>query len=93
VGAGAEIGHELVLNPPDESDIFPVSGYTIGYVRDLSHGNGDDIGLAPIYDQHQPDKPDRHHGDDPVTPSIFCASVHRCMSRPHEHAGRRRNGK
>src|SRR5207244_4379288 len=25
-------GHELVLNPPDESRVFPVSGYTIGYV-------------------------------------------------------------
>jgi hypothetical protein len=27
-------GHELVLDPPDESSIFPIGGYTIGYVRD-----------------------------------------------------------
>jgi hypothetical protein len=39
-------GHELVLDPPDGSHIFPVSGYTLGYVRDLSHGNDLDIGLG-----------------------------------------------
>src|SRR5438067_9103839 len=39
-------GHELVLKPADESHVFPISGYTIGYVRDLSHGNGIDIGLG-----------------------------------------------
>src|SRR4029077_19756898 len=38
--------HALVLKPPDEPRIFPVSGYTIGYVRDLSHGDGLDIGLG-----------------------------------------------
>ena len=40
-------GHELVLDPPDESRIFPIGGYTIGYVHDLSHGKGlDDQGEA-----------------------------------------------
>src|SRR5213078_678421 len=37
-------GHELVLAPADESRIFPVSAYTLGYVRDLTHGKGIDIG-------------------------------------------------
>jgi hypothetical protein len=58
-------GHELVLNPPDESRIFPVSGYTIGYVRDLSHGNGIDVGLGTQFTiNDRPDSLDRYYGDD-----------------------------
>jgi hypothetical protein len=58
-------GHELVLNPPDESRIFPVSGYTIGYVRDLSHGNSLDIGLGTQFTiNDRPDHLDRYYGDD-----------------------------
>ena len=58
-------GHELVLKPPDESGIFPVSGYTIGYVRDLSHGNGIDIGLGTQFTVNgRPDSLDRYYGDD-----------------------------
>jgi len=58
-------GHELVLKPPDESGIFPVSGYTIGYVRDLSHGNGIDIGLGTQFTfNDRPDHLDRYYGDD-----------------------------
>jgi Heavy metal binding domain len=58
-------GHELVLKPPDESGIFPVSGYTIGYVRDLSHGNGIDIGLGTQFTiNDRPDSLDRYYGDD-----------------------------
>jgi hypothetical protein len=58
-------GHELVLNPPDESRVFPVSGYTIGYVRDLSHGNGLDIGLGTQFTiNDRPDSLDHYYGDD-----------------------------
>jgi Heavy metal binding domain len=58
-------GHELVLNPPDESHIFPISGYTLGYVRDLSHGNGLDIGLGTqVTINDRPDRLDRYYGDD-----------------------------
>ena len=58
-------GHELVLDPPDESRIFPVSGYTIGYVRDLSHGNGLDIGLGTQFTiNDRPDRLDRYYGED-----------------------------
>src|SRR5436309_5125040 len=58
-------GHELVLKPPDESHIFPVSGYTIGYVRDVSHGNGLDIGLGTQFTiNDRPDRLDRYYGDD-----------------------------
>ena len=40
----------------DESEIFPVGGYSIGYVRDLSHGNGIDIGLGTQFTIN--DRPD-----------------------------------
>jgi len=58
-------GHELVLKPPDESQIFPISGYTLGYVRDLTHGNGLDIGLGTQFTiNDRPDRLDRYYGDD-----------------------------
>jgi Heavy metal binding domain len=58
-------GHELVLDPPDESGIFPVGGYTIGYVRDLTHGSGFDIGLGTQFTiNDRPDRLDRYYGDD-----------------------------
>jgi rusticyanin len=39
-------GHELVLAPADQNRIFGVDAYSIGYVRDLRHGSGLDIGLG-----------------------------------------------
>jgi hypothetical protein len=58
-------GHELVLDHTDESRIFPVSGYTLGYVRDLSHGNGLDVGLGTQFTiNDRPDSLDRYYGDD-----------------------------
>jgi hypothetical protein len=79
-------GHELVLDPPDESRIFPVSGYTIGYVRDLSHGNGVDIGLGTQFTiNDRPDILDRYYGNDlgyafqfflRVRPSLHGHSAH-----------------
>ena len=57
-------GHELVLKPADESHVFPISGYTIGYVRDLSHGNGIDIGLGTQFTiNDRPDSLDRYYGE------------------------------
>jgi hypothetical protein len=58
-------GHELVLDEADESEIFPVSGYSLGYVRDVSHGNGIDIGLGTQFTiNERPDSLDRYYGDD-----------------------------
>jgi hypothetical protein len=45
VGVRREIRPQLVLSGSDLDRIFPVSGFTIGYVCDLTHGNGIDIGL------------------------------------------------
>jgi hypothetical protein len=58
-------GHELVLNEAAHTRIFPVAGYTLGYVRDLSHGNGIDIGLGTQFTiNNRPDTLDRYYGDD-----------------------------
>jgi hypothetical protein len=61
----AKSGHELVLNEAAHTRIFPVSAYTLGYVRDLSHGNGIDIGLGTqVTINNRPDTLDRYYGDD-----------------------------
>jgi Heavy metal binding domain len=58
-------GEELVLNPAASTRVFPVSAYTLGYVRDLSHGNGIDIGLGTQFTiNNRPDTLDRYYGDD-----------------------------
>jgi hypothetical protein len=79
-------GHELVLKPPEESEVFPVSGYTIGYVRDLSHGNGIDVGLGTQFTiNDRPDSLDRYYGADlgyafefflRIRPSLHNHAVH-----------------
>jgi len=57
-------GHELVLAKADEGKIFPVSAYTIGYIRDLSHGKGIDIGLGGQFTiNDRPDSLDRYYGE------------------------------
>jgi hypothetical protein len=58
-------GEELVLKPAADTRIFPIGAYTLGYVRDLSHGNGIDIGLGTQFTiNNRPDSLDRYYGDD-----------------------------
>ena len=58
-------GHELVLNHAADTRIFPVGAYTLGYVRDLSHGDGLDVGLGTQFTiNNRPDSLDRYYGDD-----------------------------
>ncbi len=58
-------GHELVLNDAADTRVFPVGAYTLGYVRDLSHGKGIDIGLGTQFTiNDRPDSLDRYYGDD-----------------------------
>ena len=78
-------GHELVLDPRDESRIFPVQAYTIGYVRDLTHGAGLDIGLGgqfTVYDQ--PERLDRYYGDDLAYGFQFFLRIRPSL---HSHGG------
>jgi Heavy metal binding domain len=82
-------GHELVLKPADESEIFPVSGYTLGYVRDLSHGNGIDIGLGTQFTiNDRPDRLDRYYGDDVAYAFQFFLRIRPSLHThaPHEHS-------
>jgi len=59
-------GHELVLANADGEKIFPVSAYTIGYIRDLSHSNGIDIGLGGQFTLDLwPNELNRYYGDGP----------------------------
>jgi hypothetical protein len=66
-------GHELVLDPIDEERVFPINAYTAGYVRDLSHGSGIDVGLGgQVTINDVPDALDRYYGDAiPVSFQVF----------------------
>jgi hypothetical protein len=58
-------GHELVLADGDLARIFPVSAYSIGYVRDLTHGHDVDVGLGAQFTINDfPDRLNRYYGDD-----------------------------
>ena len=39
-------GHELVLSGANEHRVFNVGSYALGYVRDLKHGDGLDVGVG-----------------------------------------------
>jgi hypothetical protein len=59
-------GHELVLAPGDLNEIFPVNAVSIGYVRDVSHGNNIDIGLGGQFTiDFWPEELDRYYGGGP----------------------------
>jgi hypothetical protein len=82
-------GHELVLDPIDEERVFPINAYTLGYVRDLSHGSGIDVGLGGQFKIHDvPDRLDRYYGDEiPFSFQVFVRlrpSLMRERSMQHE---------
>jgi hypothetical protein len=55
-------GHELVLRAADETEIFPINSVSFGYVRDLSHGHGLDIGAgAQLTLDFWPNELDRYY--------------------------------
>jgi hypothetical protein len=57
-------GHELVLRPVDLERVFAVNAITLGYVRDLSHGDNIDIGVGGQFTLNVwPDGLDRYYGD------------------------------
>ena len=58
-------GHELVLAEEDHGRIFPVSAYTVGYVRDFRSGDGMDLGIGGQFTLNDlPDALQRYYGDD-----------------------------
>ena len=78
-------GHELVLARSDQDEIFPVNAATVGYVRDLSHGSGIDVGLGgQVTINFWPNDLDRYYGSGPgyafelflrVRPSLHVAAA------------------
>jgi hypothetical protein len=66
-------GHELVLEEVDHEKEFPVKAFTVGYIRDLSHGKGIDVGLGGQFTIHDvPAGLDRYYGDDvPIAFQVF----------------------
>jgi heavy metal-binding protein len=57
-------GHELVLKHRDEHLVSTVNAISIGYVRDLRHGKGLDIGLGGQFTVNVwPDQLNRYYGD------------------------------
>lgn len=74
-------GHELVLSDVDLEEIFPVNAATIGYVRDLSHGRGIDIGLGAQFTiDFWPNELNRYYGDGPGYAFEFFLRI-----RPSQH--------
>ena len=62
----AKSGHELVLAPRDLDELFTVNAISVGYVRDLSHGNNIDIGLGGQFTlDFWPGELDRYYGGGP----------------------------
>jgi len=59
-------GHELVLAPVDLEKIFTVNAISLGYVRDLSHGDGVDVGIGGQFTlDFWPGGLDRYYGGGP----------------------------
>src|SRR5213080_1783001 len=82
-------GHELVLRDAACTRVFPVGAYTLGYVRDLSHGNGIDIGLGTQFTiNDRPDGLDRYYGDDLGYAFQFFLRIRPSLHNhaAHEHA-------
>jgi len=79
-------GEELVLNPAADTRVFPVGAYTLGYVRDLSHGNGVDIGLGTQFTiNNRPGTLDRYYGDDLGYAFEFFLRIHPSLHSDGEH--------
>ena len=58
-------GHELVLTGDDLERLFPISGYTVGFVRDLVHNRGIDVGLGAQFTLNDmPDRLEKYYGTD-----------------------------
>jgi hypothetical protein len=79
-------GHELVLDEADHERVFPINAFTAGYVRDLSHGGGIDVGLGGQITIHGvPDGLERYYGDDvPLSFQVFLRVRPSLMRHHHE---------
>src|SRR5262249_43133785 len=78
-------GHELVLASRDLEELFAVNAISVGYVRDLSHGKGIDIGLGGQFTiDFWPEDLDPYYGGGPGYGfQVFL----RMRPSQHEHTG------
>jgi hypothetical protein len=78
-------GHELVLEDVDLANVFPINAATIGYVRDLTHDSGIDVGVGGQATLNfWPNGLDRYYGDGPGYGFQFFLRVRPSL---HSHAG------
>ena len=82
-------GHELVLSGPDLERIFPIGGYTIGFVHDVLHNRGIDVGVGAQFTLNDmPDRLERYYGTDlPYSVQVFLRvrpSRHGLASEEHD---------
>ncbi len=81
-------GQELVLAPVDQAEIVSINALSVGYVRDLSHGNNINVGLGGQFTVDLwPGELDRYYGGGPGYGfQVFL----RIRPSGHEHADRER---
>jgi len=65
--------HELVLSGSDVERVFPIGGYTIGFVHDVIHNRGIDVGLGAQFTiNDMPDRLEKYYGTDlPYAVQVF----------------------
>jgi hypothetical protein len=79
-------GHELVLDEIDHDTVFPINAFSVGYVRDITHGRGIDVGLGGQITIHDvPDRLDYYYGDE--TPFTFQVFLRVRPSLMSDHGG------
>ena len=83
-------GHELVLDEIDHERVFPVNALTVGYVRDLTHGKGIDVGVGGQFTIYEvSDDLDRYYGDDvPFAFQVFVRVRPSLMTEHMVHHGK-----
>ena len=78
-------GHELVLDPIDHLKIFALNALSLGYVRDLTHGNKIDIGLGGQFTLNVwPDSLDPYYGGGPGYGFQFFFRIRPSLHAHHE---------
>lgn len=87
-------GHELVLEEIDHENVYTLNTVSVGYVRDLIHGNKIDIGLGGQFTVNiWPEELDSYYGDELGYGFQFFfrirPSLHAHHSTTMDHNGRR----
>ena len=75
-----------MLDEIDHDTVFPINAFSVGYVRDITHGRGIDVGLGGQITIHDvPDRLDYYYGDE--TPFTFQVFLRVRPSLMSDHGG------